>query len=218
MNEKEKRKSDFTREIVGCFISPRVSFMSILEKPNLTKATALILVIAIVAAWASYNYTSKLPSLEGLFPRQGIPGNLEQLRSTLAIASAIATLISIFGTWLISSALIHGFSRAFRGKGTFKGMLTLAGFASIPLLVQHLLRLADSFMISQEALQLATSLQMPVIVETALSIFTIFRVWSMILLIIAARENYNTSTTKSTAATILSFIVLIFISAFLPFM
>jgi hypothetical protein len=218
MNEKEKRKSDFTREIVGCFISPRVSFMSILEKPNLTKATALILVIAIVAAWASYNYTSKLPSLEGLFPRQGIPGNLEQLRSTLAIASAIAALIGIFGTWLISSALVHGFSRAFRGKGTFRNMLTLAGYASIPLLVQHLLRLVDSFIVSQDAIQLETYFQMPLIAEAALSIFTVFGIWSMGLLIVAVRENYTISTIKSTATTMLSFIILVFILAFLPFM
>jgi hypothetical protein len=59
---------------------------------------------------------------------------------------------------------------------------------------------------------------MSVIAEAAVGIFTIFGIWSMILLIIAARENYKMSTAKSTVATILSFIVLIFISAFLPFM
>ena len=171
-----------------------------------------------VAAWASLNYTSKLPSLEGLLPGQGIPVNPEQLRPALTIMSAVTALTGIFGTWLASSALVHGFSRALRGKGTFKSMLTLAGYASIPLLIQHVLRLADSFMISEEALQLATSLQMSVIAEAAVGIFTIFGIWSMILLIIAARENYKITTVKSTAATILSFIVLIFISAFLSFM
>jgi hypothetical protein len=218
MNEKENRKSGFIREIIGCFISPRSSLKSILEKPSLMKATAVILVIATVAAWASLNYTSKLPSLEGLIPGQGIPINPEQLRPALTIMSAVTALTGIFGTWLASSALVHGFSRALKGRGTFKSMLTVAGYASIPLLIQHVLRLADSFMVSEEALQLATSLQMSVIAEAAVGIFTIFGIWSMILLIIAARENYKISTAKSTAATILSFIVLIFISAFLPFM
>ena len=128
----------------------------------------------------------------------------------------VTTFIGILGAWLIGSALIHGFSRALRGKGTFRSMLTLAGYASLPLLIQHVLRLADSFVISQEALQLAANLQMSVIAEAAVGIFTIFGIWSMILLIIAARENYKISTAKSTAATLLSFIVLIFISAFLP--
>ncbi len=218
MNKRESQKSSFIRDIIGCLTSPQSSFKSILEKPSLMKATALILVIAMVAAWASLNYTSKLPSLEGLLPGQGIPVNPEQLRPALTIMSAVTALTGIFGTWLASSALVHGFSRALRGKGTFKSMLTLAGYASIPLLIQHVLRLADSFMVSEEALQLATNLQIPVIAEAAVGIFTIFGIWSMILLIIAARENYKISTAKSTAATILSFIVLIFISAFLPFL
>ena len=218
MNNRESQKSSFIRDIIGCLTSPQSSFKSILEKPSLMKATALILTIAIIAAWASLNYTSKLPSLEGLIPGQGIPVNPEQLRPALIIMSAVTALTGIFGTWLASSALVHGFSRALRGKGTFRNMLTLAGYASIPLLIQHVLRLADSFMISQEALQLAANLQMSVIAEAAVGIFTIFGIWSMILFIIAARENYKISTVKSTAAIILSFIVLIFISAFLPFM
>jgi len=218
MNKRESQKSSFIRDIIGCLTSPQSSFKSILENPSLMKATALILTIAIIAAWASLNYTSKLPSLEGLVPGQGIPVDPEQLRPALTIMSAVTSLTGIFGTWLASSALVHGFSRALRGNGTFKSMLTLAGYASIPLLIQHVLRLADSFMISQEALQLAANLQMSVIAEAAVGIFTIFGIWSMILLIIAARENYKMSTAKSTVATILSFIVLIFISAFLPFM
>ena len=218
MNKRESQKSSFIRDIIGRLASPQSSFKLILEKPSLMKATALILTIAIIAAWASLNYTSKLPSLEGLVPGQGIPVDPEQLRPALAIMSAVTALTGILGTWLASSALVHGFSRALRGNGTFKSMLTLAGYASIPLLIQHVLRLVDSFMISQEALQLATDLQMSVIAEAAVGIFTIFGIWSMILLIIAARENYKISTAKSTAATILSFIVLIFISTFLPFM
>jgi hypothetical protein len=218
MNKRESQKSSFIRDIIGCLTSPQSSFKLILENPSLMKATALILTIAIIAAWASLNYASKLPSLEGLVPGQGIPVDPEQLRPALTIMSAVTALTGIFGTWLASSVLVHGFSRALRGNGTFKSMLTLAGYASIPLLIQHVLRLVDSFMISQEALQLATNLQMSVIAEAAVGIFTIFGIWSMILLVIAARENYKISTAKSTAATILSFIVLIFISAFLPFM
>lgn len=218
MNRRENGRLSFIRDLVRCLISPQSSFRSILEKPSLMKATALILVIAVVAAWASFNYTGKLPLSYFIDQRPGGIVNPEQLRQASIIAGAMMALIGVFGTWLISSALIHGFSSRLGGKGTFRSMLTLAGFASTPLLIQQVLRLADSFMVSEEALQLATSLQMPAIAEAAVGIFTIFGIWSMILLIIATRENYKMSTAKSTAATILSFIVLIFISAFLPFM
>ena len=230
MNEKENRKSVFIKEIIGCLISPRSSFKSILANPSLKKATALIFVIAIVTAWASFNYMGKFPltvlleqQLGGQFPGQATPVNSAQFHQALMIVSAMIGLIGIFGTWLISSALIHGFSKTLGGKGYFKSMLTLAGYASAPLLIQHILRLADSFMVSQEELlQLATSLQISAspflnsIANAAVNIFTIFRLWSIALLIIATRENYKMSTVKSTVATVLSFIIVIFVSVFLP--
>jgi len=223
MNNRESQKSSFIRDIIGCLISPRSSLKSILKKPSLKKATALILLIAIVAAWASFNYMSKLPLTsflnmedEDYFPGQGPPVNPEQLRQASGIMSAMTALIGVFATWLISSALIHGFSKTLRGKGSFRSMLTLAGYASAPLLIQQILRLADSFMISQEALQLATNLQMSAIAEAAVDIFTIFGIWSMILLIIATRENYKMSTARSIVATALSSILIVFISTFLP--
>ena len=198
MNEGESKKSGFIREIIGCLTSPRSSFRSILEKPSLMKATALILVIAIVAAWASFNYTGEFP---------------------------LTYLVGVFGTWLISSALIHGFSTPLGGNGTFRSVLTLAGYASAPLLIQQVLRLADSFVVSQEeVLQFVTSLEISAypllnrIANAAVDTFTIFRIWSMALLIIAIRENYKISTARSTVAAALSFILMVFISALLPLM
>jgi len=230
MNNRESGKLSFIKELIGCLISPRSTFRSILEKPSFMKATALILTIAIVAAWASSNYRGKLPltySIEQrhgwLFPRQGTSINSEQLHQASMLINAMLMFSGVFGTWLISSALVHGFSRALGGRGYFKSMLTLAGYASAPLFIQHVLRLMDSFMVSQEGLlQIATSLQIlayPLlnsIANAAVDIFTIFRLWSIVLLIIATRENYKISRTRATVATVLAFIIVVFISAFLP--
>lgn len=215
MNEREKRKLGFIGTIIRCLISPRSSFRSILEKPSLMKATAVVLIIAILAAWAGFNYRGKLP----MTPPPGQLGAPPpgQAGQALIIMEAIMALIGVFGTWLISSALIHGFSRTLGGRGYFRSMLTLAGYASVPLLIQHAIRLADSYVVSQEALlQLATSLRLNPIANAALDIFTIFRIWSIVLLVIAARENYKISTKRSIAATGLSFIVILFISVLLP--
>jgi len=230
MNNRESGKASFIKEIIGCLISPRSIFRSILEKPSLMKATALIFVIAIVAAWASFNYAGKLPltSLpqvsEGQFPGQRSSVNSEQLRQVWMVISTMTTVIGIFAIWFISSVLVHGFSRTLGGKGYFKSLLTLAGYASTPLFFQHALRLVDSFTVSQEGLlQIATSLQISAypllnsIANATVDIFTIFRLWSMVLLIIATRENYKISTTRATVVTVSAFIIVVFISAFLPF-
>lgn len=223
MNERESRKLSFIRDIMGCLTSPRSSFKSILEKPSLMKATALILVIAIVAAWASFNYTGKLPPSYFVDQRPGGIVNPEQLRQASIIVGAMTALVGVFGMWLISSALIHGFSRTVRGKGSFRNMLTLAGYASAPLLIQQVLRLADSFMVSQEqVLQLVTGLQISVypllntIANTAMNIFTIFRLWSIALLVVAVRENYKMSTARSIVVAVTSCILIAFLSVFLP--
>ena len=215
--------------MMKCVISPQSLFKSVLERPNLTKATTLILIIAIVAAWASFNYMSKLPltSLlpqQGMFPEQGSVASTEQLRQPLMVVSVMMTLIGVFGTWLISSVFIHGFAKALKGSGSFNTILVLVGYASVPLLIQQLLRLVDSFVVSPEgALQLVGFLVAagPIlnpIAGAATRIFTIFRMWSIILLVIAARDNYKLSTARSAVAVILSFVAISFISTFLPLM
>ena len=230
MNRKSQKLS-FIREIVGCLISPRSSFKSVLEKPSLLKATTLILLIALVAALATFNYRGKLPvtyllqQRPGvLFPRQGASVNPEQFHHALMFIDAMMGLIGVFATWLISSALIHGFSSRLGEKGTFRSMLTLSGYASTPLLIQQILRLVDSFMVSQEELlQLATNFQLSAdpllntLAKAAVNIFTIFRLWSIILLIIAIHENYRMSTIRSIIVVVLSFIIIVFVSLVLPF-
>ena len=222
MSERESKDSGFVRDIIRTLTSPRNSFKSILKKPSLKKATVLILVIAIVAAWASFNYGGKLPLPDLDQDQQPLgPGQLTQL---MMIVSAMMAIIGVFGTWLLSSVLVHGISRPLGGKGTFRDMLMLAGYASTPLLMQHVLRLADSFMISQETLQFTAVLQISAnpllnsIANAAVGIFAIFRLWSIVLLIIATRENYKLSTAKSIVVTVLSFIIIVIVSAFLPFM
>jgi hypothetical protein len=216
-----KNERSGLRQVIHCLKSPKSSFKSILEKPSLRMAAALIFVIAIIAAWAGYNYMGKLPLK---FPVEGGLVNPEQIRQALMVVSVIASFISIFGGWFISSALLHAFSRFQGGKGTFKNMLTLAGYASTPLLIQNLLRLIDSFTVSQEELlRIAGTLQVSsqpflnAIANIAINTFTIFRLWSMALIAIALRENYKISTSRSIATVIVTYIIMMFLSIILPF-
>jgi len=218
----------FIRQILLCLKSPRSSFKSILEKPSLSRAAALILVIAVVAAWASYNYAAKLPLTimpereRRLFPGAGGLVSLEQLRQTLMISSAITGLIGVFASWSISSALIHAFSRVQRGKGSFRSMLTLAGYALTPLLIQHLLRLIDSFITTGDEVLRPTKIQiftqplLSAMANTTINYFSIFRLWSIALFVIALSENYKISTVRSVVTVAATYILMIFLSIFLP--
>jgi len=229
MSKGEGEELGFVGQVIGCLTSPRSSLKSILEKPSLLRATALILVIAVIAAWASYNYTGKLPLTlipEGeAGPFQG-PGSFvspEQIRQASMIVSVMMGLIGVFGGWLISSAIVHALSRRQGGRGTFRGMLTLAGYASTPLLIQHLLRLIDSFMVTEQGLlQLSGATQvfnqplLNAIANAALNVFSIFRLWSVALLVIALCENYKVSTARSVVIVAATYIIILFLSMFLP--
>ena len=226
MSKRESEKSGFMGQVIGCLTSPRSSLKSILEKPSVLRAAALILVIAVIAAWASYNYTGKLPLT--FIPEQQFPGpggfvSPEQIRQASMIVSVIMGLIGVFGSWLISSAIVHGFSRAQGGKGAFRSMLTLAGYASTPLLIQHLLRLIDSFMITEQGmLQLSGATQvfnqplLNAIANAAINTFSIFRLWSIALFVIAICENYEISTARSVVTVAATYIIILFLSMFLP--
>lgn len=230
MNKREDEEQGFIGQVIGCLTSPRVSFKSMLEKPSLLKAATIVLVIAIVASWASYNYAGKLPLSSiiqretiGQFPGQGVLISPQQLRQTVVILNTVTGFIGIFGSWLISSALVHALSRGQRGKGTYKSMLTLAGYASTPLLIQHLLRLIDSFMVTEQGLlQLSGATQVfnqPLLnafANAAINVFSVFRLWSVALLIIALCENYKISTARSVVTVAATYIIIVFLSMFLP--
>lgn len=216
-----KNERSGLRQVIDCLMSPQSLFKSILEKPSLRMAAALIFVIAIIAAWAGYNYMGKLPLK---FSFEGGLVNPEQMRQALMVVSVIVSFIGIFGGWFISSALLHAFSRSQGGEGTFRNMLTLTGYASTPLLIQNLLRLIDSFTVSQEellrivgTLQISNQPFLNAIANMAINTFTIFRLWSMALIVIALRENYKISTRRSIATVIMTYIIMMLLSTILPF-
>jgi len=230
MSKPEGLEQGFLRQVIGCIASPRRTFKSIAGKPSLVKAAVIVFFIAVFAAWASYNYLGKfpLPSVTPQDRNRGFPGpggfvNPEQIRQTLMVLGAVMKLVGVFAAWFVSSAILHGFSRVTGGKGNFKGVMALAGYASTPLLILHLLRLADSILTSEEGmLQLMGGLQLSanpflnLTLNSVLNTFSLFRVWSMALLVIALREYYGISTSKSVLVVLLSYVLIALLSAFFP--
>ncbi|MFQ6085007.1 MAG: YIP1 family protein [Candidatus Bathyarchaeia archaeon] len=208
------------KQILGCLTFSGKAFRSIVRDPSLLKAASIIITIAAIAALAGYNYAGKrpLPLLPPQVTPTGtvIPIQPRQIRQFMMIGALVGGLVGIPLGWIINSALIHLFSRAFKGRGGFRAMLTLAGYASLPLVFQHALRLIDSFIISPERISLLEGpLQVfadPVlnsVVNNFMSTFTVFGIWSALLIVIAIRENYEFTWPKSILVLILAFSLLL---------
>ena len=239
MSENNDERLSFLKQVNGCITSPKSTFKSILAQPSLRKTALLLSIIAIIAVIASYNYRGKLPLPDiseiinrrqqlqqlprgPLAPDINIP-NPEQFQQRLMIVSSILMIIGVFTSWLISSSLLHVFSRVQGGKSSLRNMLILGGFASTPFLIQHTLRLMDSLTINPEQiLQLMVKSQifenqfLNSVLNSALNKFSIFWLWSLSLQVIALQENYKISRTRSIITVIITFMIMVLLSVFLP--
>lgn len=205
------------KQIAGGLFFSRKVFASIKKKPSLLSAALIILAMAVIAAWAGYNYGGKMPIpsevTEMVFPMGGGP---EQFRQIFGVVGALGGLMSVIISWVLISALFHGFSRAFKGKGSFKTMLALAAFASLPILIQQLLRLVDSLTITEAKvallmapLQVSSNAFLNALANNAIQTFTVFGIWSAILFVIAVGLNYDLTTSKSTILVVVVYLLLI---------
>jgi len=221
-------KTKFLNQVLDCLRAPRRGFESI-KGEDLKKGVVIILLIAAISAYAGYNYTSKtpfqLPFLSDPRASQQMPMqavNSDALRTNLIIFSTLGNFITVFTGWLLTGVVLHVLARLLTGEGGLKRLLAQMGFASTPLVLQQLLRLIDAYMISPETLMdvrsslaLGGSLAMR-FMSRAMTTFTIFGIWTLILTIMAVSVNYQGSKRKSAIATILTYVVVIVVRLFLP--
>jgi len=221
-------KTRFLNQVLGCLRSPRRGFESI-KGEDLKKGVVIILLVAAISAYAGYNYTSKTPfqlpflsdsSASQQMPMQAV--NSDALRTNLIIFSTLGNFIAVFTGWLLTGVILHIIARLMAGEGGLKRLLAQMGFASTPLVLQQLLRLIDAYTISPEnlmdvraSLALGGSLAMR-FMSRAMTAFTVFGIWALILTIMAVSVNYQSSKRKSAIATILAYLVVIVVRLFLP--
>lgn len=220
-----EEKIGLPKQIWRCVASPRKAFESI-QGEDLWKGVLLIFILSSVAAWAGFVYASKIPfNLPGE-PR--LPGTYgpyidpEAFRRNIMTISALQSSLRMVAGWLIPSALLHLSASLFVGKGSLKRMLALTGFASIPLIIQQLLRLIDAYTISVEEitsvianrfLGLSFALQF---MSNVLGVFTVFGIWAFALTVVAVSVNYKAPAKRALIAAGLAYLVFILLRLFLP--
>jgi len=193
-----------------CLIKP-LDTLSKVDERDLWIGLVVVLVIAFLASTARYNYAMKLPiEIPEFLQRPGSRVNPEAFKRNIAYFQAFGEGAATILNWLLTSILIHLYTRALGGRGSLKGLMAKAGFASTPLLIQQLLRLIDSYTITREnLLELIASLQSWT--PRTFTHINLFQLWILILLVIAASTNYEASKRRAAASTLLAYLTLLLI-------
>jgi hypothetical protein len=223
----------FTAKLVGVFTSPRKAFESVVEG-DLRKGAALVLLVAVLSAWAGIVYASKMDlSLMGLgsgsagrFFGPGFQGatgiGQETIRSGLIYSTAIRNGLQAFSRWLVPSLLILLVAKIYMGEGSARRMLAMTGFAQSPLLAQQLLRMMDAYTIASPQLTsviasraLGSGLAWTIL-NQALDVFTVFGIATVVLTAFAVSVNYGAAAKRAAIVAISSYLIYILLRTFVP--
>ncbi len=218
----------FPNQIWACLRSPGKGFEYVGGK-DLKKGAVVILLVAALSAYAGYNYAYKtpfqLPQSSASLSIQSMPTqtiNTDALRKNIIILSSLGNFITVFTGWLLTGVVLHFIARLTTGEGGLKRLLGQTGFASTPLILQQLLRLIDAFTISPETLMavrayltLGGNLAMRFL-SRAMTTFTVFGIWTLILTIIAVSVSYQSTKKKSAITTIVAYLIVLVVRLFLP--
>ncbi len=231
--------SGFTEKLVGVLTSPGETFRTI-EEGDLKKGLTIVLLAAILSAWAGMTYTSKMEFNTYVLLQNGQggastpggfshPGTIEtQEFDPEAVMSRLIPFIAIGGfigsltRWLVPSLLVAMTARILIGGGSYKRLLAMTGFAYTPMAINQILRVIDASMITTSGVAALTAQQtvgaglISRIFNQALNVFTIFGLAVALLTIFAVSVNFNTTKKEAAKATILGFLLYILLRTFLP--
>ncbi len=224
-------------KIIGIIVSPKTGFQSIYEN-DLRYGILVVFIVSIFSAWAGTAYFMKtelnmpFTSQSGPFS-QGHAGFFQQgaqdsqinydiLRNRLMPLIFLGGFLGEIIRWLLPSILVIIVGKFLIGDGNSRRMLVMTGFAFLPMLLQHLLRLIDALTISPTSLSVFNASQLPSnnffwkIVIHSINVFTVFGLFNVLLNIFAVYQNYETKISRATNVTILSYFIYILLRAFVP--
>jgi len=227
----------FIEKLVGVVTVPREAFERI-EEGDLRRGILLILVISLLSAWAGATYFSKTeidlstlssragPGGQSFFDRGGSTQtpDLETIRAQLTPMVAVVNALAAFTRWLTPSILLVIIAKILAGEGGAKRLLAMTAFASLPLLLQQVLRVIDSMFITSAELKLlaATGLSGTGLVDRflmqGLRVLNLFGIATLALTVLAMRENYGTSMGKASQVALIAYAGYILVRTFIPFL
>ena len=161
---------------------------------DITKGALIVLLEGIFAGGAAYSAASMIT-----LPVAGLAGTVQAIA---AVSGIVMTLL----VWVVSSLIFHGVAHLLGGRGNRNRMFALAGYASVPQLIQQLIRFVSYWFLGQTATTSGTG-----IIELLLQYFNVFSIIGLVLMSLAIMTNYKLPGKKAIlVALIPSFIGLAF--------
>lgn len=199
---------------IGVLKAPQSTFKRINER-NLVSGLIIINILGILKASSTALYVNKIP-IELLIPEIGQAGaDASRIAQNIGTISAIGGFLSVLVWYIITVFIIHGMGIITGDQGSIKKVLTMNGFASIPFILQQLLRFVDSIVTSPESLtgfyiskMAVTGIFMKSLVNT--NVLTLFGVYTWLLIGYATSTNYGISRRKALIFSLVPFLVFFF--------
>lgn len=208
-------KPGFIGQVTGVLYKPRMIFSTV-EEGDLMKGLLVMLVMVLLAAYSSMLYMGKIP-LSVLSPQlEGV--DTSQIEGSMGLFAGIGTAITIIVGWSASTLLMHGLGRLSGGGGSMKRMFALHGFASMPGLLNQLIRVVDASIMDSASVAgyFLASRDLGKFL-TAFIGANLMNIWGLAtigLLVLAVEENYELSRVRAVMVVLLPSLVYFLINYF----
>jgi hypothetical protein len=196
-------KKNYLQRVFGIFTSPKSVFQYIDEKPDLILsllipviATILVSIASIMISFRSPQYLEamkKMPESMSTVMKYGAP-----------IIGAIFGIVFVLIILLIKAGIIHVIAPFLNGKGSFKKVVCVLGYSSVPLLIFGVLSIIYMLLNPNDYIPFTASLGMVYTVEkvgifwySLYSSIDLFAFWSLWLSIAGVAIVYKFSWKKA---------------------
>jgi hypothetical protein len=186
------------KEYTGLFASIKAWLSQITEK-NMLKGATIVALTGILAGVIAYSNATRIEA-----PIAGVSGILK------TVSAATALILTLLG-WVFSSLIYHAGASVLGGKGSLMRVFALSGYASIPLLLQEILRFIYYVVFSQSPSTSAAANILTLLVDH----FTFFKVACLVLTGVALMLNYGVSGMKAAFIALLPTLIIIAFSLLL---
>ncbi len=142
-------KPGFIGQFLGVLYKPREIFKTV-DEGDLTKAIVIALLMVALATYSTMTYMAKIP-LDVLAPQlQGVDAG--PIAGSMGTISGIAAGVSLLVGWVITGLVLHLMGKFSGGDGSMKRYFALYGFASVPLLLNQVMRVVDASVVDSSSL------------------------------------------------------------------
>ena len=208
----------FINKFIGVIKSPKRTF-NLIESEDFKKSFIIVLITAGLSVLAEFNYGMKT-DLKFLPTRNNFMLiNPETFRRNLVTIISLFNGLGVVADWFILSIIAYSISRIISLNRGFKRLATLLGFTYIPSMFQQIIRVGDSYIISEKFLnayvQSTSQFYIGSLTNAAVKTFSIFGIWTFILTVLAISNNSNLSIKKSILIAIVSYSLYIILRMFL---